>query len=398
DSLGHDVGDRLLRAVADRMTGALRASDTLSRYGGDEFTVLCEDVRDETHALEIAERLRRSLRRPVTVAGGVTFVSCSMGIALTGATLESGASLLRQADIAMYRAKERGAGGREIYAGDDPRPPAGPAAPADDLRGALERKELELHYQPVVDLRRQSVIGIEAVVRWHHPTRGLLRPDEFPTGVDDPLSPGGFSAWALGRACRQVAAWDAAGHEAGRPPSAMTLAVNLAGHHLTDPDFPDLVADVLAATTLDPGRLWLALTESAVMRDAGETTRVLRDLRRLGIHFVIDDFGTGYSSLAHLRHFPVEALKIDRSFVRQVDHRTADTAVVRAIMAVAESLGLAVIADGVDNRDQATRLASLGCLLAQGDLFAPARPAEDIAPFPVSDLAAWPRLLENSAT
>jgi diguanylate cyclase (GGDEF)-like protein/PAS domain S-box-containing protein len=398
DSLGHEVGDRLLRAVADRMKGSLRSTDTLARFGGDEFTVLCDEIADEAHVMEIAERMRSAMRAPLTVTGGETFVSFSIGIALSSDGDESGATLLRQADIAMYRAKERGSARMEVYAEDDEQLATSRLRTSDDLRGALERHELELYYQPFVDLRTHTMVGMEALVRWRHPTRGVLLPEEFLSTAEDSGLTVPFGAWALGQACRQAAIWNHNRKEAGLDVAQLDISVNVAAQQLSDPDFPERVADILATTGMAPDRLWLECTESTLMHDAEGTNAVLHELRELGLHFVIDDFGTGYSSLAYLRQFPVETLKIDRSFVREVDRRAEDTAVVRAIIGVAESLGLFVLADGVERWDQVSRLQSLGCHLAQGFLFGKPLHAQAIGRYPTDDLSTWHGLLESTVS
>jgi len=398
DNLGHEVGDRLLRAVADRMSGALRASDTLARFGGDEFTVLCDEVADEAHVLEIAERLRSTMGDPLTEAGGETFVSFSVGIALSTDDDESGSALLRHADIAMYRAKERGPARVEVYSDDDDDLTRSRLRTSNELRDALERRELELHYQPYVDLHTRTMVGMEALVRWRHPTRGLLLPEEFISTAEDSGLIVPLGAWALGEACRQAAVWASGRDAAGLDEARLNISVNVASLQLVDPGFPDLVADVLDTTGINPDRLWLELTESTLMRDAEATVTVLHDLRQIGIHFVIDDFGTGYSSLAYLKRFPVETLKIDRSFVREVDLRSEDTAIVRAIIGLGDSLGLSVIAEGVERSAQAPILQTLGCHLAQGYLLgAPLHPGA-VGPFPTDDLIAWHDRLEPTGS
>ncbi len=398
DSLGHEVGDRLLQALAERMSGALRASDTLARFGGDEFTVLCDEVADETHALEIADRLRSTMGEPLTEVGGETFVSFSIGIALSTDADESGSTLLRQADTAMYRAKERGPGRVEIYTEVDHRLAHSRRRTSNELRDALERDELTLCYQPFVDLHTRTMVGMESLVRWRHPTRGLLLPHEFiPTAEDSGLIVP-LGAWALGEACRQAAAWAVGREAAGLDEARLNISVNVASLQLADPGFPDLVAAVLDTTGVNPDRLWLELTESTLMRDAEETVKVLHALREIGLHFVIDDFGTGYSSLTYLKRFPVETLKIDSSFVREVDLRSEDTAIVRAIIGLGDSLGLSVIAEGVERSAQVPILQTLGCHLAQGYLFGAPLHAAELGAFPTDDLSAWSSLLDPTGS
>jgi diguanylate cyclase (GGDEF)-like protein len=366
DRLGHEVGDRLLQAVAHRMGSALRGSDTLARFGGDEFTVLCDEVVDEAHALEVADRMRSAMTEPFTVTGGDTLVSFSVGIAVSSDGHESGSTLLRRADIAMYRAKQRGSAHIEIFTEDANEFAKSRVRTPDDLRGALEREELELCYRPVVDLHTRTLVGIEAIVRWVHPTRGVLLPHEFISTAEDNGLVVPFGAWALEQSCRQAATWTVGREEAGLDEARLNIIVNVAAAQLADPDFPGLVADLLSTPAMNPDRLWLEFTESALMRDAETTIKVLHRLRDLGPH-----------------------LMIDRSFVREVDRRSEDTAVVKAIIGVGDSLGLSVVADGVERWDQVTRLQTLGCHMAQGYLFGQPLPAGDVGPFPTDDLSSW---------
>jgi diguanylate cyclase (GGDEF)-like protein/PAS domain S-box-containing protein len=398
DSHGHEVGDRLLRAVADRMSSALRASDTLARFGGDEFTVLCEEVADEAHVLEIADRLRSTMSEPLTEAGGETFVSFSVGIALSSDGSESGSTLLHQADVAMYRAKERGRARVEIYTQDHDDVALTRLRTSNELRDALDEDELELCYQPFVDLHTHTMVGMEALVRWRHPTRGLLFPDQFIPMAEDSGLIVPLGAWALRETCRQAAAWDVGRNAAGLDEARLNVSVNVASLQLADPGFPDVVADVLGTTGINPDRVWLELTESTLMCDPESMVEVLHSLRAIGLHVIIDDFGTGYSSLAYLNQFPVETLKIDRSFVQEVDLRSEDTAVVRAIIGLGDSLGLSVIAQGVERWAQVPILQTLGCHLAQGYLLGAPLRAGDIGAFPTDDPSAWYGPLESTGT
>jgi diguanylate cyclase (GGDEF)-like protein/PAS domain S-box-containing protein len=398
DSLGHEVGDRVLRAVADRMSGALRTSDTLARFGGDEFTVLCEEVVGEAHAREIAERLRAALRQPLTVAGVATQVSFSVGIALSGDEAESGATLLRQADTAMYRAKAGGPARVEVYAEEDDPLTGSRLRTATDVAGAIERGELELHYQPFVDLHTRTLVGLEAQVRWRHPSHGLLLPHEFVSTADDSGLVVDLGGWALAEACRQEVAWKTDRATVGLKDDSLNLVVNVAARQLAEPRFPAQLAAILEETGMNPERLWLQITESALMRDPEASVAALTTLRALGLHCGINEFGVGYSSMAYLRRFPVEALTIDASFINQIDRRSEDTAVVRAVIAMGHSLGLLVFAGGVERWEQANRLQALGCHLAQGYLLGPPLEPRDLVPFPTDDLAPWRRLLPATAS
>jgi diguanylate cyclase (GGDEF)-like protein/PAS domain S-box-containing protein len=388
DSLGHDVGDNVLGAVADRLNSVMRSSDTLARFGGDEFTVLCDDLATETDAVELAQRLVLAMGQPLALPTGEVFVSLSVGIALS-CVGEPGPALLRNADIAMYRAKERGPSRIEVYRPDDELNVVSRLRTSNELHRALERHELELHYQPFVDLHTEKLVGMEALVRWQHPTRGLLLPQDFIGLAEDSGLILPLGIWVLNEACRQVSAWHRARAEAGIENNLLNISVNVSALQLADPAFPDQVAEAVRISGIDPDRLWLEITESTLMRDADESVGVLHTLRDLGLHLEIDDFGTGYSSLSYLQRFPVESLKVDRSFVTDLDERPDNAAIVRAIIGLGDSLGLPIIAEGVERRAEVTRLQALGCHLAQGYLFGRPRPARLLAPYPLDDLTSW---------
>jgi EAL domain-containing protein (putative c-di-GMP-specific phosphodiesterase class I) len=257
------------------------------------------------------------------------------------------------------------------------------------LHRALERRELELHYQPFVDLHTETLVGMEALVRWQHPTRGLLLPQEFIGLAEDSGLILPLGIWVLNEACRQMTQWHARRSESGYDNARMNVSVNVSALQLADPGFPDHVARAIEASGIDPDRLWLEITESTLMRDADEAVTVLQAVRDLGLHIEIDDFGTGYSSLSYLQRFPVESLKIDRSFVADVDQRSDNAAIVRAIIGMGDSLGLPIIAEGVERRAEVDKLRSLGCHLAQGYLFGRPLPARSLGAFPADDLSSW---------
>jgi diguanylate cyclase (GGDEF)-like protein/PAS domain S-box-containing protein len=375
DSLGHAAGDRLLVAVADRLRTAIRPGDTLARFGGDEFTILCAGVPGETSALELAARVAGAVTSPVALAEGEVFVSASVGIALSTGDLETPETLLRNADAAMHRAKEQGRARSELYDANAHDQTIRNLRTGNDLHRALERGELRMHYQPIISLETGHISGFEALLRWQHPERGLVGPDEFislaeTTGLVVPIG-----SWALQDACRQAAAW----HAQGAP---ITISVNLSPRQLAEPSLPGTVAAVLRQAQINPDTVWLEITESTLMRDAESAVTTLRALRGLGVHLSVDDFGTGYSSMSYLKRFPVEALKVDRSFVDGLGREPEDTAICTAVISLAHALGLRAVAEGVETPEQLAELRTLGCEMGQGYLFARPAPAERFGPRP----------------
>jgi diguanylate cyclase (GGDEF)-like protein/PAS domain S-box-containing protein len=388
DSLGHEMGDHLLTRVAQRLGTALRAVDTLARFGGDEFTVLCE-VSDKAEALDIARRLVDAMQKPLTLGESEMFVTVSVGIALSLDGRESGAEMLRNADVAMYRAKEVGPSRTEVYRPDDETGTIRRLRTSNELHRALERDEFEVFYQPMVDLQSRTMMGMEALVRWHHPTRGLLLPGEFISLAEDAGLIVPLGAWVLREACRQVARWDTLRGAAGQDPGRLNVSVNVSAQQLSDPTFPRQVASALEGSGLDPQKLWLEITESTLMSTGDASVATLSAIRALGPHLEIDDFGTGYSSLSYLKRLPVEALKVDQSFVDELDCDADDVAIVRAIVGLGESLRLGIVAEGVERPAQASALLALGCVLAQGYLYGYPQPASSLEPFPADDLSGW---------
>ncbi len=370
DTLGHDAGDRLLIAVTGRLGAVLRESDTLARLGGDEFTALLETVADQEEAEAIAGRLADALAAPFALAGRDRRITASLGVVLATDRHTRPEDVLRDADVALYCAKDAGRAGHAVF---DPAMQAAAAARValeQDLAHAVGYGELLLHYQPIVALHTGRVVKAEALVRWQHPERGLIPPGDFvpvaeATGLIAPLG-----RWVLHEACRQAAAWCAAG-------TPLPVSVNLTAREFQNPRLVGEVAAALAASGLPADCLWLEITEGAAMGDAATTVASLRALKALGVRLAIDDFGTGYSSLAYLKRFPVDALKIDRAFVDGLGIDPEDTAIVEAIVTMARILGLNVIAEGVESGEQATRLRALGCAQAQGFYFSqPLPPGE----------------------
>jgi len=367
DSLGHDAGDRLLVDVANRIGAALRPADTVARFGGDEFTILCEDIAGEIEAATIAQRIVDVFREPFQLEDGEVFLATSLGIAIARGADDRAADLIRDADAAMYRAKERGKGRYEIF---DEAMRADAVARLETesaLRRALERGELRLHYQPSVDLASGAITGFEALIRWEHPTRGLLGPGAFLPLAEETGLIVGIGEWVLHEACTEAARWS-------RP---LMLSVNLSARQLAQPDLVATVRRALAETRIDPATLCLEITESAVMESGAATTAQLRALKSLGVQLAIDDFGTGFSSLAHLRRFPVDMLKIDGTFVAGLGNEPQDASIAAAVISLAHALDLKTVAEGIETDEQLQILRGLGCDLGQGHLFAHPAPAAE---------------------
>ena len=376
DSLGHHAGDELLRAIGPRLRDVLRASDTVARFGGDEFAVVCEDVDDDEHAIRIAERLVRAFEEPFTVGGEARFGSASVGVVVTDpAVSRSADELLSDADAAMYRAKERGRGRVEVFdAGLRDRITARLRVEA-DLRRALEGEgRLWVAYQPYYLLPGRRVAGVEALVRWDHPERGLIPPAEFipvaeESGLVIPLG-----ARVLRAACGQVARWQ---RETNRPD--LRLTVNVSARQMATSDFVETVQDILADTGLHPDALGLEITEGLLLEETPATALTIELLQALGVRLLLDDFGTGYSSLRYLQRYPLDGLKVDRAFVMGLgEHGDGDGAIVEAIVGMARALGMGVIPEGVETEGQLERLKAIGCDHAQGFLLSRPLPAEGI--------------------
>jgi diguanylate cyclase (GGDEF)-like protein/PAS domain S-box-containing protein len=375
DSLGHAAGDFVLQAVSHRLRQLVRPGDTVARLGGDEFAVLCPDLADADEALAIAHRIGAELPETLPVDDREIAVRASIGVAVTAQHGPTSQELLRDADAAMYRAKHDGRG-REVMFDDGMRQDALVRLETEHgLRLAIERGELVLHYQPEVSLPRGQIIAAEALVRWNHPTRGLLPPSEFiplaeETGVIVPLG-----AWVLRTACAEAAGWA----RALAPGTAPSIAVNVSARQLADPTLVETVVEALADSGLPAESLCIEITESALMEDASVAVRVLTELRAIGVVIAVDDFGTGYSSLAYLQRFPVSVLKIDRSFVDRVDGGVEESAIVAAVVRLAHTLGHVSIAEGVERPEQLAALQRLECDRAQGFYFARPMAAADFA-------------------
>jgi diguanylate cyclase (GGDEF)-like protein/PAS domain S-box-containing protein len=374
DSLGHDAGDELLIAVAGRLEGCMRSGDTVARLGGDEFAILLEDAASEESAVALAKRLLEALAPPFDLRGREVFIGASIGITLHGGVTGLPDELIRNADAAMYSAKGAGKGRWAVFQPAMHRRNLEFFEVQADLQRALVRGEFVLHYQPIVDLETGQLEGVEALARWHHPTRGLIMPGGFipvaeETGMIVPLG-----VWVLGEACRQATDWR------DRFPSAsgLVMNVNLSTRQLFEPDLISRVAQILAETAMEPSTLILEITEGSLMQEVGLTAAKLHALKELGTRLAIDDFGTGSSSLGYLRQFPIDVLKIDKSFVDDLGQGSDASALVRTIIELARSLRLGVVAEGIETVEQLAELQRAGCDSGQGYLFAKPLVREDV--------------------
>ena len=381
DSLGHAVGDRMLVALADRVREAVRPDDTVARLSGDEFTVLCEDLTGAEDAAHVARRLLEAISEPLVFDGHEVFPSISMGIALTDDPSADPAVLLRDADAAMYRAKAHGGNRYELFDEATRADTTARLARTNQLRRAIERHELRVFYQPDLALLGERPTGVEALVRWQHPERGLVGPADFIELAEETGLVVGLGAWVLAEACKEVAAWDAE-HE-----SALTLSVNLSARQLNQPELIGTVRRALDESGLAPARLCLEITESVLMEDVDQSIDTLLALKTLGVRLAVDDFGTGYSSLSYLRRFPIDVVKIDRSFVATMVEDAAAAAIVAAVINLSHALGLHVVAEGIETEQQLIALRALRCERAQGYLWS--------KPLPAAEIRAWTLAAKN---
>ncbi len=361
DNLGHEGGDALIRLLGERMVGSVRDTDTVARLSGDEFAVLLTGPGSAHQAERVAHRILDSLRAPTRIGDHLVRTGLSIGLATSDACASSGISMLRAADLAMYAAKTGGKGRLEVFQPSHHTAQVRRDAVRAELSGALDAEQLELHYQPIVDVSSQVVVGFEALVRWRHPERGLVSPVEFiplaeETGLIVPIG-----RWVVQEATRQAAVWQ---HRS--PLGRLRMSVNVSVRQFHHPDLVGDVAEALRQSGLDPSLLTLEITESLFAHDTEETTRKIGQLKALGVRLALDDFGTGYSSLGYLRRFPIDTLKIDKSFIDAVTTSPEGHAVVAAITRLAQDLHLEVVAEGLETGEQLAALHALDCPLGQG--------------------------------
>ena len=366
DSLGHTVGDQLLVVVGRKLSDCIRPGDTVARLGGDEFAILLENIADTSYTVNVAERIREKLARPLDIRGHEVFASISIGIALGSERYERPEQVLRDADIAMYEAKGQGSASYEIF---DARMHANildRLQLVTDLRGAVEHKQLTLYYQPIIDLKTQQLTGFEALVRWNHPTRGLVYPMEFIPLAEEHGLIHQIGAWILHEACRELKLLQT--RYPAQPP--LTMSINISSKQFSQQDLIGILSGFLAETGVDPRTLILEITESMLMENVDAAVVTMKRLRSMGIQLHIDDFGTGHSSLSYLQLFPVSALKIDRSFINKLTAKGENQEIITHIVALAKSLNFQVIAEGVEMEHQLTNIQDLHCGFGQGFLFA----------------------------
>jgi len=370
DGLGHTIGDQLLIAIAGRLETCLRQGDTVARLGADEFAILLEDLNGLEDATQVADRIQRELALPFNVSGQDIFTAASIGIALGGHSYDEAEVLLRDADTAMHRAKALGKSRYELFNREMHAQVIHRLQVETELQRALKGaqfgpSEFEVHYQPIVELETDSVTGFEALVRWRHPQRGLIAPAEFIPVAEQTGLIVELDRWVLREACRQMHVWQK--QYAGHPP--LTISVNLSSKHFSHPDLNEQVELILAETGLAPGSLKLEITESAIIENAESAVTMLSKLKAMGIQLSMDDFGTGYSSLSYLHRFPLNTLKVDRSFVNRMCKGDRNTEIVRAIVVLARNLRMDVVAEGVETAEQMDNLRSLECQFGQGYFF-----------------------------
>lgn len=373
DTLGHQAGDLLLKCAAQRLQACVRGGDTVGRLSGDEFTLLLENVDGEPEAYEIAERTRRKLAEPMNLLGQKVTVSASLGVALAGDEDLSATDLLRNADVAMYESKQAGKGATTLFTQTMRRRAAEHLRLEADMHTALERGEFVLYYQPILDLERREIVACEALVRWRHPTRGVIGPDKFIGLAEETGMILEIGEWSLREASRQVRLWQIGGSP------VLAANVNVSPLQLREQGLLEVIARCLDESGLSPEFLKLEITETVMVKDTQMITERLRAIHHMGVSLSLDDFGTGYSSLSHLLSMPIDNLKIDRSFISRLGRDPDATAVVKAVIRLADSLGLSVTSEGIETADQLRLIREMGGAWGQGYYFSPPLPPEKFA-------------------
>jgi diguanylate cyclase (GGDEF)-like protein/PAS domain S-box-containing protein len=377
DSLGHLVGDQLLIGIARRLEKCVHQTDMVARLGGDEFTVLLEDIQNSDEAAKVADRIHRELEIPFNLSGNEVFTSTSIGIAMSSPDLSRAEDLLRGADIAMYRAKASGKSCHELFDNEMHEEMVSLLQLENDLRRAIERQEFELYYQPIVSLTSGRIAGFEALVRWNHPEQGLIGPGKFISIAEETGMIVALGEWVLREACEQLRRWQIKFPQLW----PMTVSVNLSGRQFSHPGLLDQLRNILAESGLSPSSLKLEITESVIMENTDAALGMLAKMKEMGLQLSVDDFGTGYSSLGYLYRFPMDVLKIDRSFVSRVDVDGEKLELVRTITTLAWNLGMDVVAEGVETTKQLAQLKALKCEYGQGHLFSEAVPVGQMETF-----------------
>jgi diguanylate cyclase (GGDEF)-like protein len=374
DSLGHSIGDALLRTVGERIAGAVRDGDTVARFGGDEFVILCEQLSSDQEAMLVTRRVLEEISAPVSLSGEDRVVTASIGLSTQAGPTDDPERLLRDADAAMYTAKAKGRARVEIFDSSMHTSALVRLDTETALRRAVENDELVLHYQPVVDLADGSIVGAEALVRWERPDHGLVPPGEFIPVAEESGLIVPVGEWVMAKACADLADWRS---RLGDRHRFLELAINLAQRQLASPRLTSVIEACIMTAGVPPECICLEVTETDIMADAKQTSHTLQELKELGVSIAIDDFGTGYSSLAYLKLFPVDVLKLDQSFVDGLGHDPNDTAIAATILALARTLSVRSLAEGIETTTQLAELRRLACNLGQGYLFSRPVPAAD---------------------
>ena len=380
DTLGHQMGDQLLREVATRLQQCVRSEDTVGRTGGDEFTILLTEIGTPTDAGVVAQKILNHLREPIHISGYPLIVTTSIGITvLPGDSLDPN-ELMRNADLAMYKAKERGRNNYQFYSDDLNTSAVNRLRTEYEIRQALEQGEFELYYQPKIALRDQRIVGVESLIRWNHPERGLIGPDEFIAVAEDTGSIIDIGTWVIEEACRACQILSA------QQAAPVQVAINISPRQFRDPNLVATMRRSIREAKLDPQNIEIEITETMLMQDVEAAQITVQRLSELGVRLAIDDFGTGYSSLNYLKRFPINTVKVDRSFVMDLPANADDMAITRAVIAMAHQLKMEVVAEGVETKEQLEFLAHHKCEYAQGWLFSKALPLDQMIELLANDL------------